>query len=150
MANLPPAEVIASWPTPNYIDPVTRGPDLLIVSIVFTSLAFVLTSLRIYTRLWITGSFGVDDLLGVVALVRALPFPPREPGRWTMADDCPVAGINCHVHRHLSRHVPVWLGPPCVGCPARMDSRYPEDAHGLPDHILRGLDIYQAVPVVVL
>ena len=66
---LPPADVLATWPTPNYIDPTTRGDSVLIVTIVFAAIAFVVTCLRLYTRFKITCSPGIDDVLIVVALV---------------------------------------------------------------------------------
>ncbi|OGM50191.1 integral membrane protein [Aspergillus bombycis] len=65
---LPPADVLATWPTPNYIDPTTRGDSVLIVTIVFAAIAFVVTCLRLYTRFKITCSPGIDDILIVVAL----------------------------------------------------------------------------------
>jgi len=66
---LPPMEVLLSWPLPNYVDPVSRGPAVLIVNIVTMSLAFLLTLLRLYTRLRITCTPGLDDIFIVVALV---------------------------------------------------------------------------------
>lgn len=66
---LPPPDVLATWPKPNYVDPVTRGDALLIVNVVFISLSFSIVLLRIFTRLRITGSFGIDDALIVVAMV---------------------------------------------------------------------------------
>ncbi|KAE8387950.1 hypothetical protein ETB97_007918 [Aspergillus alliaceus] len=65
---LPPASVVATWPEHNYIDPVTRGNSVLIVTIVFSTLAFIVTCLRLYTRFKITCSPGIDDFLIVVAL----------------------------------------------------------------------------------
>ncbi|KAJ5523489.1 hypothetical protein N7513_013033 [Penicillium frequentans] len=69
---LPPAAVMANWPTPNYVDPVTRGHGVLIVNVVCISLAFVVTILRIYTRLRITSTAGIDDVLIVIGLVFAI------------------------------------------------------------------------------
>lgn len=66
---LPPMEVLLSWPLPNYVDPVSRGPAVLIVNIVTMSIAFFLTMLRLYTRLRITCTPGLDDIFIVVALV---------------------------------------------------------------------------------
>lgn len=68
---LPPPQVLLTWPTPNYVDPLTRGNDALIVNIVCLSFAFVVTLLRLYTRLKITYSPGLDDALIVIALVCA-------------------------------------------------------------------------------
>ncbi|CAI7599221.1 unnamed protein product [Penicillium discolor] len=68
----PPLAIAETWPTPNYIDPPTRGHGVLIVNVVCLALAFLIVSLRLYTRLWITCSAGVDDLLIVVGLVFAI------------------------------------------------------------------------------
>jgi hypothetical protein len=65
---LPPPAIMASWPTPNYIDPPTRGHGVLIVNIVCLSLALVVVCLRLYTRIRITCSAGVDDVLIVIGL----------------------------------------------------------------------------------
>ncbi|KAJ5752047.1 hypothetical protein N7520_008964 [Penicillium odoratum] len=69
---LPPLAVMASWPTPNYVDPVTRGHGVLIVNIVCISLAFLVTILRLYTRLRITSTAGIDDVLIIIGLVFAI------------------------------------------------------------------------------
>jgi hypothetical protein len=69
---LPPEAIAASWPTPNYIDPPTRGHGVLIVNVVCMSLAFLVVSLRLYTRLRITCSAGIDDVLIVIGLVFAI------------------------------------------------------------------------------
>ena len=66
---LPPLSVIASWPTPNYINPVTRGNAALVVNIVMISLSFIVTCLRLYTRLRITRSAGLDDVFIAIAMV---------------------------------------------------------------------------------
>jgi hypothetical protein len=66
---LPPEAVMAQWPTPNYIDPQTRGHGAMIVNIVTMSLAFVVVLLRLYTRLRITYSAGIDDILITIGLV---------------------------------------------------------------------------------
>lgn len=68
----PPPTIAESWPTPNYIDPPTRGHGVLIVNVVCLALAFLIVSLRLYTRIWITCSAGVDDVLIVVGLIFAI------------------------------------------------------------------------------
>ncbi|KOS44693.1 hypothetical protein ACN38_g4407 [Penicillium nordicum] len=68
----PPPIITESWPTPNYIDPPTRGHGVLIVNVVCLALAFLIVFLRLYTRLWITCSAGVDDVLIVVGLIFAI------------------------------------------------------------------------------
>ncbi|PWY70255.1 integral membrane protein [Aspergillus heteromorphus CBS 117.55] len=69
---LPPASVLATWPTPNYVDPVTRGNAVLIVNVTLLSLAFIVTVLRLYTRFRITCTPGLDDFLIVCALIFAI------------------------------------------------------------------------------
>ncbi|KAF2100237.1 hypothetical protein NA57DRAFT_64878 [Rhizodiscina lignyota] len=44
----PPPAVIATWPKPNYVHPQTRGPALLVVALIFMSLAIVCVALRVY------------------------------------------------------------------------------------------------------
>ncbi|EUC41054.1 hypothetical protein COCMIDRAFT_107175 [Bipolaris oryzae ATCC 44560] len=39
---LPPVSVVLSWPTPNYDDPVTRGPALVIVNAIFITLTLLI------------------------------------------------------------------------------------------------------------
>lgn len=67
---LPPAEVLLSWPLPNYVNPVTRGGAALIVNIITIIIATIVTGLRIFTRLRITYTPGLDDLVIVISLVR--------------------------------------------------------------------------------
>ncbi|KKY25281.1 hypothetical protein UCRPC4_g01920 [Phaeomoniella chlamydospora] len=50
----PPASVVASWPTPNYADPVTR------------------VGLRLYVRGFILKAFGIDDVFIAMALLSAV------------------------------------------------------------------------------
>ena len=66
---LPPPSVLKTWPKPNYVDPDTRGPGVLIVNIVMVCIAFIVTCLRLYTRLRITTSPGIDDVLIILAMV---------------------------------------------------------------------------------
>ena len=66
---LPPAEVLLAWPLPNYIDPVTRGDAVLIVNIITIIIAFLVTCLRLYTRLRITCTPGLDDIVIIISLV---------------------------------------------------------------------------------
>ena len=70
---MPPLAVIESWPLPNYVNPVTRGPANIIINLVFLPLVCLVIALRVYTRLRISKSFGVDDWLILASLVCA-PF----------------------------------------------------------------------------
>lgn len=96
---LPPADVLATWPTPNYIDPTTRGDSVLVVTIVFSAIAFVITCLRLYTRIKITCSPGIDDILIVVALVC------YNRNMASLAGSNMFLGFyNCDVRGHLLSH----------------------------------------------
>ena len=71
MFDVPP-EVRATWPPPNFIDPVTRGPSLIVI-VVFSIVSTILVvALRCHTRLRITGTFGPDDILIAAAIVRTI------------------------------------------------------------------------------
>jgi hypothetical protein len=71
---MPPLGVIESWPVPNYVNPVTRGPANIIINLVFFPLVCLVIALRVYTRLRISKSFGADDWLILASLV-CPPFP---------------------------------------------------------------------------
>ncbi|KAH8705852.1 hypothetical protein BGW36DRAFT_457224 [Talaromyces proteolyticus] len=60
-------EIVASWPLPNYADPVTRGDGIVIASVVFGVVGTIATALRVYTRIWITRTMGADDILIIFA-----------------------------------------------------------------------------------
>jgi hypothetical protein len=72
---MPPLDLIASWPTPNYVDPVMRGPANIIITLIFFPLVFLIVGVRIYTRLRISRSFGADDWLILLCLVCASYLP---------------------------------------------------------------------------
>jgi hypothetical protein len=71
---LPPLEVLQSYPAPNYVDPVEHAPATSIVNLVFYPLICFLIALRIFTRLRISKSFGADDYLIILALVSIISF----------------------------------------------------------------------------
>ena len=71
MHNFPP-EVIASWPTPNYDNPVTRGNGLIIVNAVFISLTVIAVALRVYARVFVSHWFGADDWCIIFAVIFAI------------------------------------------------------------------------------
>jgi len=70
----PPPEVVASWPPPNYIDPETRGPSLLIVNFIFLALSLASLAARLWARLVILRAPGLDDLLITIAIVSFFGF----------------------------------------------------------------------------
>jgi hypothetical protein len=68
MRSVPP-EVIATWPTPNYVDPVTRGPSLMIIELTLLPIAMIVVFLRLWVRIsWLKKSW-YDDYLMIVAMV---------------------------------------------------------------------------------
>ena len=69
---MPPLAVIESWPVPNYVNPVTRGPANIIINLIFFPLVCLVIALRVYTRLRISKSFGADDWLILASLVYTL------------------------------------------------------------------------------
>lgn len=74
---IPPPEVVAKWPTPNYEDPQTHGHATLIVNLIFLSFAIIAVLLRCYYRLSKSRKLELDDLVTVVALVRDMLY--RKP-----------------------------------------------------------------------
>jgi hypothetical protein len=73
-----PADVLLSWPAPNYTNPQRRGPGLLIANGLLLPLALAVVTLRLYTRLLVVRSAGLDDLFVALALVN-LPFAYHRP-----------------------------------------------------------------------
>ena len=66
---IPPPSVTSQWPVPNYVDPVTHGPALLIVNIFFITLVVGAAIGRFYARVKVKKWFGVDDWMCIYALV---------------------------------------------------------------------------------
>lgn len=71
MLNVPP-EIREAWPEPNYNTPETRGPALIVVIVIFHTIATGMVLLRCYTRLKITYSFGLDDKFIIISMVSTL------------------------------------------------------------------------------
>lgn len=67
---LPPANVILSWPMPNYVNPTdVRGPSILIVTGIFFPIAVLAVALRVFTRIHLSRAFGIDDMFLLAAIV---------------------------------------------------------------------------------
>ncbi|KAK6335741.1 hypothetical protein TWF730_003119 [Orbilia blumenaviensis] len=56
------------WPAADLVDPKSRGPRLLSITTVFTTLALITVTLRIYTRARITRYMGWDDWFIMLAM----------------------------------------------------------------------------------
>jgi hypothetical protein len=65
----PPPSVAASWPKPNYIDPVTRGPELQIICTLLIAAVISVLALRTWVRSKVLHTMGADDWLMLAALV---------------------------------------------------------------------------------
>jgi hypothetical protein len=64
----PPLSVILSW-KPNYVDPVTRGPGMIVLVAVLLSLTYVVVALRLWARFRMAKNAGVDDALIIFNMV---------------------------------------------------------------------------------
>ncbi|KAK4465356.1 hypothetical protein QBC42DRAFT_313614 [Cladorrhinum samala] len=64
---LPPAEIRAQWPEPNYVNPETRGPELLIVEFITLPLALLSLIVRFFVRIHMIGKVESDDWLMLAA-----------------------------------------------------------------------------------
>ena len=73
--SVPPASAWAAWPKPNYVNPVTRGNENVVVNVVLFSILVCFIALRIFTRTHLRRVFGADDVFILLALVR-IPLIP--------------------------------------------------------------------------
>ncbi len=64
-----PPEVVAAWPKPNYVDPESQGPDLIVAGIFTLVVALIALGLRMYVRLVMQRKTAADDWVMVVATV---------------------------------------------------------------------------------
>ncbi|WEW55337.1 hypothetical protein PRK78_000766 [Emydomyces testavorans] len=64
----PPPKVVASWPTPNYVNPTERGPGVVIIASIFSALSLTIAGLRLWVRFKVQREPGLDDYIISVAL----------------------------------------------------------------------------------
>ncbi len=69
-SRFPTAEERLSFPTPNYVDPVTRRPLAVGIIAPITVLVVVFISCRFYSRTILTKTLGWDDGIMLLAAVR--------------------------------------------------------------------------------
>lgn len=69
----PTKEAFLAWPKPNYIDPETKGNQLLVVTIISTILAIASVLARVWVRIGYQRQFGADDVMLVLCIVCACP-----------------------------------------------------------------------------
>ncbi|MCJ1232522.1 hypothetical protein MMC14_000475 [Varicellaria rhodocarpa] len=65
----PPQSVIDTWPTPNYINPVTRGYGLLALTVILFIVTPSIVGARLWARIIILRKPGLDDVLICFALI---------------------------------------------------------------------------------
>ncbi|KFY39683.1 hypothetical protein V495_05795 [Pseudogymnoascus sp. VKM F-4514 (FW-929)] len=103
----PPPEVMATWPKPNYVDPVRRGNESIIIQGVLIALVVIFVSIRLYARLAITkAGIGLDDVLICVSTVFGLGL---------------TAGVILAIHNY-GWDIHVWDLPPEDSISSRMVS----------------------------
>lgn len=68
IASTPPRKM-ASHPAHNYVNPPTRPPGVQATGVIFIILVTLSLSLRLFTRLRVRGSFGIDDLFATTGTV---------------------------------------------------------------------------------
>jgi hypothetical protein len=67
---IPPLSVSSKWPPINYVDPEIRShAHLLEITVTFTAVMVIITAMRLYVRLFMLRSPGLDDLFNFVAAV---------------------------------------------------------------------------------
>ncbi|KAI0146057.1 integral membrane protein [Hypoxylon sp. NC0597] len=71
---LPPASVLSSWPTPNYVNPETRGHIGMVIGVLLGGLVTITLAIRLYVRKWLTRGFGFDDVFIILAYFPATTF----------------------------------------------------------------------------
>ncbi|KAF1811870.1 hypothetical protein P152DRAFT_35705 [Eremomyces bilateralis CBS 781.70] len=69
MVKLIPEKVQAEWPAPNFVNPVTRGNYLLVISLCFTITTILIITGRFYVRLGILRTLYIDDIFIGIAFV---------------------------------------------------------------------------------
>jgi hypothetical protein len=62
-------ETFKTWPTPNYLNPETRGNSVILIHSILYTLVVAVVGLRIFTRTRISRSFGTDDTFILIAMV---------------------------------------------------------------------------------
>ncbi|OTA66528.1 hypothetical protein K449DRAFT_456626 [Hypoxylon sp. EC38] len=71
---LPPASVLASWPTSNHVNPETRGHIGTVIGLLLSGLVTITLAIRLYVRKWLTRGFGLDDVFIILAYFPATTF----------------------------------------------------------------------------
>lgn len=65
----PPLSVIETWPTPNYVNPVTASSSTAISAGILGVISLVVVGARMVARFSVQRNAGIDDYLMLFALV---------------------------------------------------------------------------------
>lgn len=65
-----PLDVLLTWPVPNYKDPVTQSPYILVLSCIIGPLSIALLCARLWVRIRMQHNAGWDDWFMLAAAVR--------------------------------------------------------------------------------
>ncbi|KAI1417695.1 integral membrane protein [Hypoxylon sp. FL1857] len=71
---LPPAAVLASWPTPDHVNPGTRGHIGMVVGLLLAGIVTITLAIRLYSRRYLTRGFWLDDVFIIFAYFPAVAF----------------------------------------------------------------------------
>jgi hypothetical protein len=103
---LPPLEVVATWPKPNYDDPVTRPKAVLATACVLGTIMVAIVGARLWARFFIQRNGGLDDWVILVAMVRiATPFILLPPSLYqnVLVTDMSMCNLDSNNSLHNSR-----------------------------------------------
>jgi hypothetical protein len=82
-SRFPTPEEFASFPPPNYVDPVNQLPLAMAVLIPMTVLVIGFVSCRFYCRTVLVNTLGWDDWAMMVAAVSNTPYIPANEAQST-------------------------------------------------------------------
>ncbi|KAI9763863.1 MAG: hypothetical protein M1840_009047 [Geoglossum simile] len=117
-----PIDVVLSWPKPNYVNPVRRGPALLIVNGILLPIAMAVVIARLYTRLRVVRSAGLDDLFIGLALVPTIGLAICVFLGKICHAECLARGADISIATavtHFSWDIHIWDVPPEHVIPSR-------------------------------
>lgn len=67
----PTRDAILEWPKPNYVDPQTKGNELLVITVISTILSISAVLARVWVRIGYQRQFRADDVMLVLCIVGA-------------------------------------------------------------------------------
>ncbi|EMD63770.1 hypothetical protein COCSADRAFT_144159 [Bipolaris sorokiniana ND90Pr] len=71
---LPPLEVLAKWPAPNYDDPITRPKVVPALAGVLGTIMIIVVAARTWARFFVQRNGGLDDWIILLAMIPTIGF----------------------------------------------------------------------------